>query len=74
MSEHVVKELGHLLLILGMLVIVIGLAGIYLKEGALGIQEILNPIYVWNSIATFLPIAPGLLLIALANWIKKTSA
>ncbi len=44
MSRHVVRELGNLLLILGMLIIAIGLVGI---------------------------LAPGLLLIALANWIKK---
>ena len=42
MSEHVVKELGHLLLILGMLVIVISLSGIYLKEGALEIRKYLT--------------------------------
>ena len=45
--RHVVRGLGNLLLILGMLIIGIGLIGI---------------------------LAPGLLLIALANWVKKGSA
>ena len=73
MSRHVVRELGKLLLILGMLIIGIGLVGIYLKEGVLGIQAALDPLNVWNYIATILPLAPGLLLIALANWKKKIS-
>jgi len=71
MSRHVVRELGKLLLILGMLIIGIGLVGIYLKEGVLGIQAALDPLNVWNFVATTLPVVPGLLLIALANWIKR---
>ena len=53
MSGRVVWALSYLLLILGMLIIGIGLVGIYLKEGVLGIQAALNPIIVWNYIATF---------------------
>ena len=67
MSRHVVRELGNLLLLFGMLIIGIGLVGIYLKEGVLGIQAALDPLNVWNYVATILPLAPGLLLIALAT-------
>jgi hypothetical protein len=50
-----------------MIIIGIGFVGIYLKEGVLGIQAALDPLNVWNFIATILPLAPGLLLIALAR-------
>jgi hypothetical protein len=48
-----------------------GLFGIYLEVGFSGMIELLGPLDVGDFLATVMALAPGYLLLRLANWLEK---
>lgn len=65
------KFVGYLALIIGLGTILIGHISVLLNDGLGAVLALLNPLNVWNFIATLLVLAPGGLLILLADKLEK---
>lgn len=63
-----VTFLGYLLLVAGLGLIVIGLAGVAMKDGIWAAMQMLSPFNIANFIVTVATLAPG---IALITWGQK---
>jgi hypothetical protein len=63
----VCKVLGYIWLVLASLLILIGIAGVWMKEGLSGVQDLLSPFNVVNYIVTIMTLAPGIGLLMLSN-------
>jgi hypothetical protein len=66
-----IRILGYILLLAGFGVVAMGLFGIYLEVGFSGMLDLLGPLYVGDFLATVMTLAPGYLLLRLANWLEK---
>lgn len=62
---------GYVWLILTGLLILVGIAGVWMKEGFGGVQEILSPFNLANWFVTVLTLAPG---IGALMWAHKIAA
>jgi hypothetical protein len=67
----ILKAFGYIWLIAAVILILVGLYGIWLKGGFSAVQEILSPFNVINWVATLITVAPGLGAIAWANKLKE---
>lgn len=63
----VCKVLGYIWLVLAGLLILVGIAGVWMKEGFSGVQDLLSPFNVANYIVTIITLAPGIGLLMLSN-------
>jgi len=63
-----VTYLGYLLLAAGIALVVVGLAGIAMKDGIWAALETLSPFNIANFVVTAITLAPG---IALITWGQK---
>lgn len=66
----ILKVFGYLWLTLAVIIIIIGTAGVWMKDGFSGVQQLLSPFNVANWVLTIIVLAPGLGAIALANKFK----
>jgi len=64
------KVLGYIWLILAVIVILIGLAGVWMKQGFSGVQEILSPFNFTNWFLTLVTIAPGIGFLMLSGKLR----
>ena len=65
------KVFGYIWLILASLLILSGIIGVWMKEGFSGVQELLSPFNIVNWIVTLITLAPGLVLLKLAEKLKN---
>jgi hypothetical protein len=63
----VCKVLGYIWLVLAGLLILVGIAGVWMKEGFSGVQDLLSPFNVVNYIVTIVTLAPGIGLLMLSD-------
>lgn len=63
----VCKVLGYIWLVLAGLLILVGIAGVWMKERFSGVQDLLSPFNVANYIVTIITLAPGIGLLMLSN-------
>ena len=61
------KTLGYVWLFLAGAVILVGIAGVWMKEGLSAVQALLSPFNIWNWLATVITLAPGIGLLMLAD-------
>ena len=64
------KVLGYIWIVIAVIVIVLGMAGVWIKQGFSGIQEILSPFNFANWLLTLITIAPGIGLLILSNKLR----
>jgi hypothetical protein len=64
----ILKVLGYIWVTLGMILILIGIVGIWIKGGFSAVQELMSPFNVTNYVAIIITLAPGLGALA---WAKK---
>ena len=63
----VCKVLGYIWLVLAGLLVLVGIAGVWMKEGFYGVQDLLSPFNVVNYIVTIITLAPGICLLMLSD-------
>lgn len=68
---RIVTFLGRVLLIGGCALIMVGLAGIAMKQGLWAALEMLSPFNLVNFIAMVITLAPGVALIAWGEKLKE---
>jgi hypothetical protein len=64
----VAKLFAILWLILGSLLIVVGLIGVWMKDGFWAMADLLSPFNVINYAAMIVTLAPGFIIL---SWVKK---
>lgn len=70
----ILKVFGYLWLTLAVIIIIIGTAGVWMKDGFSGVQQLLSPFNLTNWVLTVIVLAPGFGAIALANKFKLKSS
>ena len=65
------KVFGYIWLILAGLLILAGIAGVWMKEGFPGVQELLSPFNVANYFGTIITLAPGIGLLMLSEKLQN---
>ena len=68
------KILGYIWLVIAALIILTGIAGVWMTDGFSGVQRVLSPFNVANWIVTIITLAPGLGLLWLANKLRQKPA
>jgi uncharacterized membrane protein len=61
------KVLGYIWLVVTGLLILVGIAGVWMKEGFSGVQDLLSPFNVVNYIAMVIALVPGIGLLKLSE-------
>ena len=69
----ILKGFGYLWVTLGMIAIVIGIVGTWMKGGFSAVQDLLSPFNVANWVVTVITRAPGLSALAWAGKLKAKS-
>jgi hypothetical protein len=67
------KVLGYIWLVLAGLLILVGIVGVWMKEGFSGVQNLLSPFNVANFIVTAITLAPGIGLLMLSDKLQNKS-
>jgi hypothetical protein len=70
----VLKVFGYIWVTLAALIILAGIAGIWMKGGFSAVQELLSPFNVINWIVTVVTLAPGIGAVMWAEKLKKKLA
>ena len=70
----VLKVLGYIWVTLGVIAILIGIAGTWMKEGFSAVQDLMSPFNIVNSVAMVLTLAPGLGALAWAKNLAEKQA
>jgi hypothetical protein len=65
------KVLGYIWLAVIGFIIVVGIAGVWTREGFSGVQDHLNPFNIVNYIAKVIAIIPGFFLIKLSKSLQR---
>jgi len=65
------KVLGYIWLILAGLLILVGIFGVWMKDGFSGVQDLLSPFNVANWIVTVVTLAPGIGLLMLSEKLQN---
>ena len=65
------KVLGYIWLVLAGLLILVGIIGVWMKEGFSGIQDLLSPFNIANYIVTIITLAPGIGLLMLSEKLEN---
>jgi hypothetical protein len=69
MGIKALRVFGYVWLVLACLLILTGIAGVWMKEGFGGVQELLSPFNLANWFVTILTLAPGIAALMWANTI-----
>ena len=64
------KVLGYVWLILAGILILVGIAGVWMSQGFSGVQVLLSPFNIVNWVVTLLTVAPGIGLLMLSEKMK----
>jgi hypothetical protein len=67
----ILKSFGYIWLTLATILILLGIIGVWMKEGFSGVQSLLSPFNIINWILTVLTLAPGLGALALASKLQE---
>ena len=65
------KVLGYIWLVVAGLLILVGIAGVWMKEGFSGVQDLLSPFNVVNYIAMVIILVPGIGLLKLSEKLQS---
>ncbi len=65
------KVLGYIWLVVTGLMILVGIAGVWMKEGFSGVQDLLSPFNVVNYIAMVIVLVPGIGLLKLSGKLQS---
>ncbi len=65
------KVLGYIWLVVTSLLILVGIAGVWMKEGFSGVQDLLSPFNVVNYIAMVITLVPGIGLLKLSEKLQR---
>lgn len=65
------KVLGYVWLTLAGILILIGIAGVWRKEGFSGVQDLLSPFNIANWFVTGITLAPGIGLLILSEKLER---
>ncbi len=65
------KVLGYIWLVVTGLIIVVGIAGVWMKEGYSGVQDLLSPFNMVNYIAMAITLVPGIVLLKLSESLQR---
>lgn len=65
------KVLGYIWLVVAGLLILVGIAGVWMKEGFSGVQDLLSPFNVVNYIAMVIILVPGIGLLKLSGKLQS---
>ncbi len=65
------KVLGYIWLVVTGLLILVGIAGVWMKEGFSGVQDLLSPSNVVNYIAMVIALIPGIILLKLSASLQR---
>ncbi|MGR3174787.1 MAG: hypothetical protein ACUZ8N_09335 [Candidatus Scalindua sp.] len=65
------KVLGYIWLVVAGLLILVGIAGVWMKEGFSGVQDLLSPFNVVNYIAMVIVLVPGIGLLKLSGKLQS---
>ncbi len=65
------KVLGYILLVLAIILILIGIVGVWMKEGFSGVQDLLSPFNIINWLVTLATLAPGVGLLMLSEKLQS---
>ncbi len=65
------KVLGYIWLAVTGFIIVVGIAGVWTREGFSGVQDHLNPFNMVNYIAKVIAIIPGFFLLKLSKSLQR---
>lgn len=71
MGVKALRAFGYVWLVLAGLLILVGIIGVWMKEGFGGVQTLLSPFNIANWFVTVLTLAPG---IAALMWADKIEA
>lgn len=67
------KAFGYVWLCLAVLIILVGIAGVWMDKGFSGVQDLLSPFNIANWLVTALTLAPGVGAVALADKLSAKS-
>jgi hypothetical protein len=67
----ILKTFGYIWLTLASILILVGIIGVWMKEGFSGVQSLLSPFNIINWILTVLTLAPGLGALALVSKLQE---
>lgn len=70
MGVTALRWFGYIWLVLAVLLILIGIVGVWMKDGFGGVQTVLSPFNVANWFVTLLTLAPGIAALMWADKIK----
>ena len=65
------KVLGYIWLLLAGILILMGIGGVWMKEGFSGVQDLLSPFNVVNWLVTVATLAPGIGLLMLSEKLQS---
>ncbi len=65
------KVLGYIWLGVTGLIIVVGIAGVWMREGFSGVQDLLSPFNMVNYIAMAITLIPGIVLLKLSESLQR---
>ncbi len=65
------KALGYIWLMVTGILILVGIGGIWMKEGFSGVQDLLSPSNVVNYIAMAIALIPGIVLLKLSKSLQR---
>ncbi len=65
------KVLGYIWLVVTGLIIVVGIASVWMREGFSGVQDLLSPFSVVNYIAMAITLIPGIVLLKLSESLQR---
>ncbi len=65
------KVLGYIWLVVTGLIIVVGIASVWMREGFSGVQDLLSPFNVVNYIAMAITLIPGIVLLKLSESLQR---
>lgn len=65
------KVLGYIWLVSAGILIFLGIAGVWMKEGFSGVQDLLSPFNMVNWVVTVATLAPGIGLLMLSDKLKS---
>ncbi len=65
------KVLGYIWLAVTGFIIVVGIAGVWTREGLSGVQDLLSPSNVVNYIAMAITLIPGIVLLKLSESLQR---
>lgn len=65
------KVIGYIWLVLACLLILVGIVGVWMKQGFSGVQDLLTPFNVINGVVTLITLAPGIGLLMLSEKLQR---